>query len=80
MVKTKHSVGVLEKCLTGIKGLDEITRGGLPKGRPTLICGSAGSGKTVSHAGRHRLQRTRGLYDLRGDAGGSREKLHLARF
>ncbi len=38
---------VLEKCLTGIQGLDEITFGGLPKGRPTLICGSAGCGKTL---------------------------------
>jgi circadian clock protein KaiC len=47
MVKKKHAVDVLEKCPTGIKGLDEITRGGLPKGRPTLICGSAGCGKTL---------------------------------
>jgi circadian clock protein KaiC len=38
---------VLEKAPTGIEGLDEITDGGLPKGRPTLICGSAGSGKTL---------------------------------
>ena len=37
----------LLKTPTGIKGLDEITFGGLPKGRPTLICGSAGSGKTL---------------------------------
>ncbi|MBL0336706.1 MAG: circadian clock protein KaiC [Chitinophagaceae bacterium] len=35
------------KTPTGIYGLDEITGGGLPKGRPTLICGSAGCGKTV---------------------------------
>ena len=47
MVKAKHDVVVLEKCPTGIKGLDEITKGGLPRGRPTLICGSAGSGKTL---------------------------------
>ena len=47
MVKAKHDVDVLEKCLTGIKGLDEITKGGLPRGRPTLICGGAGSGKTL---------------------------------
>src|SRR6185295_12577753 len=33
--------------LTGIKGLDEITGGGLPQGRPTLVCGSAGCGKTL---------------------------------
>ena len=37
----------LPKSLTGITGLDEITGGGLPQGRPTLICGSAGSGKTL---------------------------------
>jgi circadian clock protein KaiC len=37
----------LEKTLTGIRGLDEITRGGLPKGRPTLVCGGPGSGKTL---------------------------------
>ncbi len=37
----------LEKCPTGISGLDEITGGGLPKGRPTLVVGSAGSGKTL---------------------------------
>jgi len=37
----------LEKCPTGIQGLDEITGGGLPRGRPTLVCGDAGSGKTV---------------------------------
>jgi len=47
MVKKKHAVVALEKCPTGIKGLDEITKGGLPKGRPTLICGSAGCGKTL---------------------------------
>ncbi len=47
MVKAKHDVAVLEKCPTGIKGLDEITKGGLPRGRPTLICGSAGCGKTL---------------------------------
>ena len=38
---------VLEKCPTGIRGFDEISNGGLPRGRPTLICGSAGCGKTV---------------------------------
>jgi circadian clock protein KaiC len=37
----------LEKAPTGIKGLDEITMGGLPIGRPTLLCGSAGCGKTL---------------------------------
>jgi circadian clock protein KaiC len=37
----------LPKSPTGIQGFDEITGGGLPQGRPTLICGSAGSGKTL---------------------------------
>ena len=37
----------LPKTPTGIQGLDEITFGGLPKGLPTLICGSAGCGKTL---------------------------------
>jgi len=37
----------LPKALTGIDGLDEITEGGLPLGRPTLVCGSAGCGKTL---------------------------------
>jgi circadian clock protein KaiC len=37
----------LPKCPTGIQGLDEITGGGLPRGRPTLICGGAGCGKTL---------------------------------
>src|SRR5437763_1838837 len=37
----------LSKAKTGITGLDEITQGGLPAGRPTLICGSAGCGKTL---------------------------------
>ena len=38
---------VLAKTPTGITGLDEITGGGLPLGRPTLICGDAGCGKTL---------------------------------
>lgn len=37
----------IAKCPTGIFGLDQITEGGLPKGRPTLICGTAGCGKTI---------------------------------
>ena len=38
---------MLPKARTGIDGLDEITGGGLPAGRPTLVCGSAGCGKTM---------------------------------
>jgi circadian clock protein KaiC len=37
----------LPKSPTGIEGFDEITGGGLPAGRPTLVCGSAGCGKTL---------------------------------
>ena len=37
----------IEKEPTGVRGLDDITFGGLPKGRPTLIAGGAGSGKTL---------------------------------
>jgi circadian clock protein KaiC len=37
----------LAKCLTGIRGLDDITEGGLPRGRPTLLCGGPGCGKTL---------------------------------
>ena len=37
----------LQKCLTGIKGFDEITEGGLPRNRITLISGGPGSGKTL---------------------------------
>ena len=37
----------LEKSSSGITGLDELTGGGFPAGRPTLICGGAGAGKTL---------------------------------
>ena len=37
----------IEKAPSGIAGLDEITNGGLPKARPTLVCGGAGCGKTL---------------------------------
>ncbi|MFO0609978.1 MAG: circadian clock protein KaiC [Polyangiales bacterium] len=39
--------GTLPKAPTGISGLDEVTGGGLPRGRPTLVCGAAGCGKTL---------------------------------
>ena len=42
-----RAVPTLEKCPTGIRGLDDITEGGLPQGRPTLVCGGAGCGKTL---------------------------------
>ena len=37
----------LRKCQTGVRGLDEITQGGLPRGRTSLICGGPGCGKTL---------------------------------
>jgi circadian clock protein KaiC len=37
----------IEKAPTGMPGFDEITSGGLPRGRPTLLCGGAGCGKTL---------------------------------
>jgi len=37
----------ISKAKTGILGLDELTAGGLPAGRPTLVCGAAGCGKTL---------------------------------
>ncbi len=47
MGRIERTNNLLPKCTTGIKGLDEITGGGIPKGRPTLICGNAGCGKTL---------------------------------
>ncbi|MDD5322583.1 MAG: circadian clock protein KaiC, partial [Methylococcales bacterium] len=44
---SNHRFSTLPKSATGIQGLDEITGGGLPMGRPTLVCGSAGCGKTL---------------------------------
>jgi len=46
-IKNVPQLPRLLKAPTGIQGLDEITGGGLPQGRPTLIYGSAGSGKTL---------------------------------
>jgi circadian clock protein KaiC len=45
--QTRNNLPSLPKAPTGIQGLDEITGGGLPAGRPTLVCGSAGAGKTM---------------------------------
>ena len=46
-IKNNFKRKTLPKAPTSIQGLDEITGGGLPKGRPTLICGGAGCGKTL---------------------------------
>ncbi len=45
-MKLQHK-NLFPKTRTGSDGLDEITGGGIPSGRPTLICGSAGCGKTI---------------------------------
>jgi circadian clock protein KaiC len=45
--KASQPAKTLPKAATGIQGLDEITGGGLPRGRPTLISGGAGAGKTL---------------------------------
>ena len=47
MEQNKPLKSGLAKSPTGIVGLDEITSGGLPKGRPTLVCGGPGCGKTL---------------------------------
>ena len=47
MKKTEQKSLNLRKTPTGIQGFDEITNGGLPAGRPTLVCGGAGCGKTL---------------------------------
>jgi circadian clock protein KaiC len=45
--KARPPAAGLPKAPTGISGLDEVTGGGLPRGRPTLVCGAAGCGKTL---------------------------------
>jgi circadian clock protein KaiC len=45
--RSKQPLKLLPKSPTGIPGLDEVTGGGLPKGRPTLVAGGAGCGKTL---------------------------------
>jgi circadian clock protein KaiC len=45
--RKQRSMTTLSKAATGIAGLDELTHGGLPRGRPTLVIGRAGCGKIV---------------------------------
>src|ERR1044072_8207223 len=47
MARKLFEKSTIDKALTGIPGLDEITFGGLPAGRPTLVSGGPGSGKTL---------------------------------
>src|ERR1700722_8221891 len=44
---TRHEPIPLQKARTGIKGLDDISGGGLPRGRTTIVCGGPGCGKTM---------------------------------
>ncbi|MEP6949181.1 MAG: circadian clock protein KaiC [Ginsengibacter sp.] len=46
-IKSKSSNLKLPKSATGIQGMDDITNGGLPKNRPTLLLGNTGCGKTI---------------------------------
>ena len=45
--RTSSTTSSLSKVATGISGFDEVTQGGLPEGRPTLVCGGPGCGKTL---------------------------------
>jgi circadian clock protein KaiC len=47
LTEEPRALSALEKSLTGIGGFDEITMGGVPKGRPTIVCGGPGCGKTM---------------------------------
>jgi circadian clock protein KaiC len=47
MITDKSGLMPLLKTPTGISGMDEVTEGGLPTGRPTLVCGGPGAGKTL---------------------------------
>ncbi|MGH9686098.1 MAG: circadian clock protein KaiC [Candidatus Acidiferrales bacterium] len=42
-----HVLAPIDKAPTGIRGLDDVTNGGLPRGRTTIFCGGPGSGKTM---------------------------------
>ena len=46
-VASTNGLHGIAKCPTGVRGLDDILGGGLPRGRPTLVCGAAGCGKTL---------------------------------
>src|ERR1700759_918101 len=45
--RARSSLPLLSKVATGIAGFDEVTNGGIPEGRTTLVCGAAGCGKTL---------------------------------
>src|SRR5690349_5491645 len=47
MMRPREKVSPLRKMRTGVEGLDEITDGGLPRHRTTIVIGNAGCGKTI---------------------------------
>ncbi len=47
IIKSKANIFKFPKALTGIPGLDDITNGGIPKNRTTLLLGNTGCGKTI---------------------------------
>ena len=72
--KPKADRPSLAKSPTGIQGLDELTGGGLPKGRVSLVCGKAGSGKSLLAMeflvhGAVRIWRARRMHELRRNRG-----------
>jgi circadian clock protein KaiC len=78
------AANLLPKCRTGIQGLDEITGGGLPRGRPTLVCGGAGCGKTLLGAeflvrGAVQFNEPGGVDGVRGDGGGVEGECRVTR-
>ena len=73
----------LPKTLTGIQGLDEVTGGGLPKGRVSLVCGNAGCGKSLLAMqflvnGAVRYDEPGGLLELRRDRGEADSECRIA--
>ena len=68
----------LAKAATGIEGLDDILLGGIPQGRPTLVCGAAGCGKTLHARALMEFFNCRAMHDdWRPSAGLNPGILHL---
>ena len=75
----------LAKAPTGIQGLDEVTGGGLPKGRVSLVCGKAGCGKSLLAMeflvhGAVRIRRAWRMHELRRNRGEADGQCRIAGF
>ena len=82
--QTRPVAGSIAKARTGIEGLDEITGGGLPRGRPTLVCGGRRLRQDAPRDGvpgarRDAIRRARRVHGLRGDRRGAGRERPLAR-